>query len=134
MRLNTLLAIILSGTVAAHAADYQYLNIEKTDGTAQSLTAVGLSIYFEDGRLVATNGSETATFALTDISSMFFSNSKDVTAIADISSVTDDGEATVYDLTGRQVAEGRMQDVKMQLHKGIYIVKLNSNSLKVQVK
>ena len=126
--------MILCGTMAAQAVDYQYLNIEKTDGTAQSLTAVGLNITYKDGCLVATNGSETATFALTDISRMFFSNTKDVTAIADITTIADDGEAAVFDLAGRQVAEGRLQEVKTQLRKGVYIVKLNSKTLKVQVK
>ena len=126
--------MILCGTMAAQAVDYQYLNIEKTDGTAQSLTAVGLNITYKDGCLVATNGSETATFALTDISRMFFSNTKDVTAIADITTIADDGEAAVFDLAGRQVAEGRLQEVKPQLRKGVYIVKLNSKTLKVQVK
>ena len=72
--------------------------------------------------------------ALTDISRMFFTNTKDATAIADITTIADDGEATVFDLAGRLVAEGRMQDVKTQLRKGVYIVKLNSKTLKVQVK
>lgn len=126
--------MILCGTLAAQAADYQYLNIEKNDGTALSLTAIGLDMTYKDGNLVATNGSETATIALTDISRMFFSNTKDVTAIADITTIADDGEATVYNLAGRRLAEGRMQEVKTQLRKGVYIVKLNSKTLKVQVK
>ena len=126
--------MILCSTMAAQAIDYQYLNIEKTDGTAQSLTAVGLDITYKDGNLVATNGSETATIALTDISRMFFTNTKDATAIADITTIADDGDATVFDLAGRRVAEGRLQAVKAQLRKGVYIVKLNSKTLKVQVK
>lgn len=134
MKRQTLTALILSGTLAAQAVDYQYLTIEKNDGTAQSLTAVGISITYGNGTLTATNGSETATFALTDISRMFFSNTKDATAIADIRTVTDDGKATVYDLAGRQVAEGRMHDVKAKLPKGVYLVKLNGKTLKVQIK
>ena len=65
---------------------------------------------------------------------MFFTNTKDATAIADITTIADDGDATVFDLAGRRVAEGRLQAVKAQLRKGVYIVKLNSKTLKVQVK
>lgn len=126
--------MILCGTMATQAIDYQYLTIEKNDGTAQTLTAVGLNITYKDGKLMATNGSESATLALTDISRMFFTNTKDATAIADITTIKDDGDATVFDLAGRQVAEGRMQDVKALLRTGVYIIKLNSKTLKVQVK
>ena len=126
--------MILCGTMAAQAIDYKYLTIEKNDGTAQTLTAVGLNITYADGMLTATNGSESATLALIDISRMFFTNTKDATAIADITTITDDGEAAVFDLAGRQVTEGRMQDVKARLRRGVYIIKLNSKTLKVQVK
>ena len=122
------------GVLTAQAADYQYLTIEKNDGTQQSLTAVGLTISYSATAMTATNGSETTTIALSELNRMYFSNTKDATAISDISSLQQDEEATIYDLSGRQIAEGRLSTVKPLLRKGVYLVKQQGKTIKIQVK
>ena len=125
----------LHGTLSAQAADYQYLTIEKKDGTALSITAVGLNITYADGKMTATNGTETATLALTDLSRMFFSNSKEATAIAAIEDLQPETAATVYDLSGRIVANEVLPSaLSSQLRKGVYIVRQNTKTVKIQVK
>lgn len=125
----------LLGTLAAQAADYQYLTIEKKDGTALSMTAVGLNITYANGKMTATNGTETATLALTELSRMFFSNTKDATAIATIEDLQPETAATVYDLSGRLVASEVMPSaLSSQLRKGVYIVRQNTKTVKIQVK
>ncbi len=125
----------LLGTLAAQAADYQYLTIEKKDGTALSMTAIGLNITYANGKMTATNGTETATLALTELSRMFFSNTKDATAIATIEDLQPETAATVYDLSGRLVASEVMPSaLSSLLRKGVYIVRQNTKTVKIQVK
>ena len=127
--------MVLFGTLAAQAADYQYLTIEKKDGTALSMTAVGLNITYADGKMTATNGTETATLALTELIRMFFSNSKEATAIAAIEDLQPETAATVYDLSGRLVAsEVLPSTLNAQLRKGIYIVRQDTKTIKIQVR
>ena len=127
--------MVLFGTLAAQAADYQYLTIEKKDGTALSITAVGLNITYADGKMTATNGTETATLALTELSRMFFSNSKEATAIVAIEDLQPETAATVYDLSWRLVANEVLPSaLSSQLRKGVYIVRQNTKTVKIQVK
>ena len=135
MKRQALTAMVLFGTLAAQAADYQYLTIEKKDGTALSITAVGLNITYADGKMTATNGTETATLALTDLSRMFFSNSKEATAIVAIEDLQPETAATVYDLSWRLVANEVLPSaLSSQLRKGVYIVRQNTKTVKIQVK
>jgi hypothetical protein len=128
-------AILAAGTLTtAQAADYEYLTIEKADGTQLSLTAVGLTISYSATAMTATNGSETATIALSELNRMYFSNTKDATGISELSSLAQDDEATVYDLSGRQIAEGRLSTVKALLKKGVYLVKQHGKTVKIQVR
>ena len=130
--------MILAGTLAAQAADYEYLTIEKSDGTAQSLTAVGLKITFSNGNLMATSGTERATIALSDLSRMYFSNTKEATAIDnlqmdDLQSAADK-DIEIYDLQGRRIKGQIGKSSNSQMPKGIYLVKQNNKTKKVQVK
>lgn len=129
---HCLLTTLLAGTVAAQAADYQYLTIQKNDGTAQSLTAIGLTITYSNGSLTATNGSESATFALTDVKSMFFSNTKETTLIEATAADLDDPETEIYDLSGRKIGNGASST--NTLRKGIYIFKKGNTTTKKYVK
>jgi len=64
---------------------------------------------------------------------MFFTNDS-ATGISDLSTLEQDGDATVYSLNGQQVAQGRLSDVKSLLRKGIYVVNQNGKSYKVQIR
>lgn len=118
--------VILAGVLTAKAVDYQYLTIEKTDGTTLTLTAVGLSISYSDGNLVATNGTEKATLTLIDVTRMYFSNTGEATGIQGTVADTD-GEVEIYDLNGRKIS-------KADMRKGVYIIKRKGKATKIQVK
>ena len=126
MKRRTVMTLLLAGSLAAQATDYQYLTIEKNDGTALSLTAVGLNITYTGTQLTATNGYETTTFSLSEISRMYFSNTKETTGIeTTVAEIAKDAE--VYDLNGRRVLASNLQ-------KGVYIVKENGKTRKVTIK
>jgi len=87
--------MLLSAAVAVQASDYDYLTFLKADGTSQSMTANGLVITFEDGHLVAKNGSEQTTFILADMSRMYFTAEASATVVGDVNG---DGSINVGDI------------------------------------
>ena len=118
-------------SISVHAADYTYLTLVEQDGTKTSLTAVGLTITFSDGNLVATNSttSESKTISLSNLASMNFSTSNETTTgIQSISIDILDTKTVIYDLSGRQIPSGS------SLSKGIYVIKKGSVTRKIQVK
>ena len=133
MRKALLLIITLLGFTATHAEDYAYLTIVGQDGSKTSLTAVGLSITFSDGNLVATNAytDESKTIALSHLASMNFSNSDETTGIGNIQA---DGDVNIgnadiiYTLQGQQLPSGTI------LAKGLYILKKGDVTRKAQVR
>ena len=121
MKKTTIMAMLLAaGTVTTQAADYKYLTIEKKDGTAVSMTAQGLSITYADGSMKAVNGAESASFTLSDLKRMYFSNTKadgDATAIEATAADWNDAETEIYDLSGRRLPQGTKPA------RGLYIFK-----------
>ncbi len=123
--------ILAAISITTHAAEYTYLTIVEQDGTKTSLTAVGLTITFSDGNLVATNTttSESKTVSLSNLASMNFSTSNETTTgIQDISIDIQDTDTYIYDLSGRQIPSGT------SLTKGIYIIRKGSVTRKIQIK
>ncbi len=123
--------ILAAISITTHAADYTYLTIVEQDGTKTSLTAVGLTITFSDGNLVATNSttSESKTISLSNLASMNFSTANETTTgIQNVSIDIDDADTFIYDLSGRQIPSVG------SLTKGIYIIKKGSVTRKIQVK
>ena len=132
---NYLLLTLLLATIGVEAADYQFLNIEKTDGTQQSITAVGLTLNYSGETLTATNGSESYTFTLSELNRMYFSNDEVQASTGDdvVNAITDidnaaDTETEIYDMNGRQIP------VSEKLRKGVYIFKNGNKTKKVIVK
>ena len=132
MKRNLLTALILTGALtAAQAADYQYLAIEKSDGTTQTLTAVGLTLTYSNGQMTAANGTEQASIPLTELRRMYFTNSQSTTAIDTIEATADDWNDTtveIYDLSGRQLPQGTKPA------RGLYIFKKGNTTTKKYVK
>jgi len=129
---NFLILIMLWVAMSVYAADYAYLTVTEQDGTKTSLTAVGLTITFSDGNLVATNSttSESKTISLSNLASLNFSTSDETTTginAAKTSFSVAEADA-IYDLTGRQVPAGN------KLTKGVYLIKKGSVIKKIQVK
>ena len=129
--------MMMAGMLTAQADNFTYLTIEKTDGTAQSLTAVGLNVSYSGGNLIATNGTESATIALTEVSRMYFSNEQAATTgISTVNTNTQQPTPNtlpdgIYNLQGHRVAELSQRST---LRKGIYIIVENAQSKKIQVK
>jgi len=125
-----ILSLLSILTLSMRATDYQYLVFTLTDGTTQAVTATNLSISFSDGNLVATGGNETlATLPVASLSAMEFSNDG-TTGIEGISTdkLTTDSATVIYDLNGRRMPQGA------QLPKGVYILKSNNKTIKVNIK
>ena len=123
--------MMTAGLATAQAADYQYLTIEKTDGTSVSITAAGLSITYADGSMKATNGSESATLPLTTLKRMYFSNEKTATAIETVEATADDwndAATEIYDQSGRRLPQGTKPA------RGLYIFKKGNTTTKKYVR
>ena len=56
LRAILLTAILVISFATIKAEDYKFFTIEKTDGTSQTMTAVGLTINYTDGYLVTQTG------------------------------------------------------------------------------
>ncbi len=128
MKKAVILTLLTALTLGTRAADYNYLVFTLNDNTTQAITASNLNITFANGNLIATSGSESLTIALTSLAKMEFSNDN-TTGIEAIEATLNPDEATeIYDLNGRRIPSGT------QLSRGIYIIKSNGKTTKVQVK
>jgi hypothetical protein len=143
MKRKVFFAALLTGALAtltsqaAETSDYVSLTIEKTDGTRQSLTAIGLNITYTDGMFVATNETESVTLPLSNISSMYFSNQQVATDASGISTFSADVPSSqtsaddgFYDLGGRRIGS---LDSRASLRRGVYIIRENGQSKKVNI-
>lgn len=131
MKRNLLTTLILAGTMTTLAADYRYLTIERNDGTTQSLTAVGLTLTYADGKLTATNGTQQATIPLAELKRMFFNNDGGTTAIEAVEATADDWSdpaTEIYDLRGHRMPQGTKPA------RGLYIFKKGNTTTKKYVK
>ena len=126
-KLKTILltAILVISFATIKAEDYKFFTIEKTDGTSQTMTAVGLAINYTDGYLVAQNGNETTKILLSDLKRMYFTN--EAAAISDITDEKASNNET-YDMQGRRITD------KPLMNRGIYIIKKDGKTQKVFVK
>ncbi len=130
---KTILMILLCifSSLTMRAGDYQYLVFTLSDGTTQAVTATDLSITFTGDNLVATSGNETlATLPLSTLASMEFSTDGSTTGISQINvnQLITDADTVIYDMQGRQMPQGA------SLPKGVYIVKNNNRTLKVNIR
>ena len=126
-KLKTILltAMLVISFATIKAEDYKFFTIEKTDGTSQTMTAVGLTIIYTDGYLVAQNGNETTKILLSDLKRMYFTN--EAAAISDITDEKASNNET-YDIQGRRITD------KPLMNRGIYIIKKDGKTQKVFVK
>ena len=130
MKKTIILTLLTFLTLGTRAGDYQYLVFTLTDGTTKAVTANSLTISFMDGNLVAASSSETlATLPLSSLTQMEFSTDG-TTGIEGINANTliTDSATAIYDMNGRQMPSGSA------LPKGVYIVKTQNRTLKVNIK
>ena len=116
----------------ARAADYNYLVFTLTDGSQTAVVATGITMSVSGTNLVVTSSAKEtlATLALSSLAKMEFSNDGSATGISTISANTLklDESTVVYDLNGRQLP------YSTQLPKGVYILKTNGRTVKVQIR
>ena len=119
--------MMLSLVLAVHAETYDYLVLEKTDGTSVTFTAVGLSFTFSDGNLVTNEGT---TLPVKELSKMYFSNTSGIRTLDLPTSV-----ATAWTTTGIHMGTfNSHEEALSQLPKGIYIIKSSAGTIKTIVK
>ena len=115
----------LVGALTAQAGDYTYLTFETADGAKTSVDVSSLPVTINLDNSTLTIGNQ--TFALADLSKMYFSTQSESTGIEEISSATIDDDAVIYDLLGRRVT-------KAQMRRGIYVMKTKQGTRKVSVR
>ena len=127
MKKKFLLFMALVGALTAQAGDYTYLTFETADGAKTSVDVSSLPVTINLDNSTLTIGNQ--TFALADLSKMYFSTQSESTGISEELRVNSEefATATFYDLSGKMVD-------KSQLSKGVYIVKTNSRTYKMVVK
>ena len=118
-----LLMTLVGGGLAVQAEDsYTYLTFETTNGAKVSVSVSSQPVTINLDNSTLAIGNE--TFALADLSKMYFSTQSETTGIQEINSATIDEAADIYDLQGHKVT-------KAQMKKGVYIVKTNSKTYKI---
>ncbi|MCR5579634.1 MAG: hypothetical protein K6F74_10605 [Prevotella sp.] len=115
------------GTLTAQADGYTYLTFETTDGAKTSVDVSSLPVTINLDNSTLTIGSQ--TFALADLSKMYFSTQSETTGISEELRVNSEefASATFYDLQGHKVT-------KEQMKKGVYIVKTTSKTYKIVIR
>ena len=121
--------------VMAHAVTYPYLTFQTSNGTTVSMATSSLIITFADGKLVATNGTQTKELSVADLSSMYFSTSE-ATGIKDVVVTDDDGVVEAFSLQGVSFGKfDNLQALQTSVPTGVYIVKTTSGkTVKFSVK
>lgn len=127
MEKKFLLFMALVGALTAQAGDYTYLTFETADGAKTSVDVSSLPVTINLDNSTLTIGNQ--TFALADLSKMYFSTQSESTGISEELRVNSEelSTATFYDLQGHKVT-------KEQMKKGVYIVKTNGKTYKIVVK
>jgi hypothetical protein len=133
MKKRTILSMSLLLTALMASADntYGYLTFQKSDGVEQSVSVEGLKMTFSSGQVVVSSGSSTATFNLSDLSKMYFSDT--ATGIETVSADAS-GDATVQAWTLSGVSLGSfssLSEARQKLSKGVYIVKQGEKTFKI---
>lgn len=135
MRRLWILSLIMLACGSIHAANYDYLVFKQADGTETALSASKLKITFSNGNAVITTADgAVTTLLLNDLNAMYFSDN----GATGIETITANGEieqATVYSLTGVKIADNaNVNALKDSLRPGVYLVKTNTRTFKIQIK
>lgn len=135
----------------ATAEGYDYLTIKQQDGTITRLPATGVTITFDGENLTATAAGSTTKLALTTLSTMQFTTDE-ATSVGSVAS-----SAITVRVTGRQLCVSTPEDATViisnlqgmplgqyrvgsgsstvaTLKPGLYIIKVNNKTTKIQVR
>ncbi len=126
MKKKVLALSILMASLTAQADNYSYLAFQTSDGIVTTVSVESLNITMSNGQLVATNSDGSYTFTLTELDKMYFT-SEGATAISDLDIMNHENCTDIYDMQGRKVSRDQMR-------RGVYIVKTNYGTYKINVK
>ncbi|MGM9865248.1 MAG: hypothetical protein ACI30P_03120 [Muribaculaceae bacterium] len=131
MKKIILLAVTMLAVSAAWAYEFPYLKFTHADGSEHVIKVEGLTITPTDGKLVATNGTETLTLESADLAKMAFASTNGVEDIA----AAAQGPVQVYSLSGCALKTyPGIEEAKAALAPGLYIVKQAGKVVKLAVK
>jgi len=147
-RLLIFIAVVCVSHIGC-AATYDYLTFNLVDGTARALSAQGVKVTYDDGNVVAVNGTDVLTLPLSDVLSMQFTDNlpAGVETIQDAGNIvsvqqgkirvmsTTDTSVTIMDFAGVVVdafhtVSGCVTESK-KLPSGIYVVKVGVDIFKM---
>ncbi|WP_141241302.1 hypothetical protein [Prevotella sp. 885] len=130
---RTLISMLtLLAVTAASADNYSYLAFQTADGSTRSIGVESLEMTFSDGKLIASNGTESLEISVADLTRMFFSS--EATAIKDIS-LDADSPVKAYTVEGVCVGSyDNMASASANMGKGVYIVKGEKTTHKITIR
>ncbi|WP_293490470.1 hypothetical protein [Prevotella sp.] len=130
---RTLISMLtLLAVTAASADNYSYLAFQTADGSTRNIGVESLEMTFSDGKLIASNGTESLEISVADLTRMFFSS--EATAIKDIS-LDKDSPVKVYNVEGVCVGSyDNMASASANMGKGVYIVKGEKTTHKITIR
>lgn len=125
------MALAAISAVGTYADNYSYLTFEGLDGAQLSIGVDNLKITFSDGRLLASNGSESATLSVATLYKMFFSGT---TGVDNVAAPKADA-VKAYSLSGVCVGTySNAAAAAAALPKGVYILKNGDAAKKITVR
>ena len=125
--------MVLVGIDTAMAYEYPFLTFQSNDGSSKTVSVESLSITVSNGQLVVTNADGTESFALTDLSKMYFSENGGSTVIANVDTGND--HVDVFTISGMHLGTFQTVDAaKASLKPGLYVMKSNNKTLKTTVR
>ena len=132
MKKTAIITAAIAVAVEAQAYDFPFLIFQTNSGETTTVSVESLTIKSVDGQLVATNADGNVSFALADMSKMFFAKDE-TTNIDNAENGTERME--VFTLDGIRIGSFESMDrVKERLKTGIYIVKTSKRTFKTAVK
>ena len=133
MRKVLTVIMVLVGIDTAMAYEYPFLTFQSNDGSSKTVSVESLSITVSNGQLVVTNADGTESFALTDLSKMYFSENGGSTVIANVDTGND--HVDVFTISGMHLGTFQTVDAaKASLKPGLYVMKSNNKTLKTTVR
>lgn len=132
------ISLLAAMALEAQASDYVYKYLVVTDaqGNATSVATEGLTLTIVGGSLVAANSEGSASFTLSQLASMAFSQTAigNATAVESLP-VTQSAAMEVFTLGGVRLGTfSSKTQLSNELGKGVYIVKQNGTTKKITIK
>ncbi len=128
-----LLTVIIVGSLCLSAGNYDYMAFV-TDSGIERITSANLVMTIQGNNLVANNGTNSLTIALTNLQKMYFCDENGIYNDLNIVSDTDMAPVAVYSTDGKHIGSfSTMTDAVLTLSKGTYIVTRNNQSTKILV-